>query len=101
MSQTETRAKTGRGAPGRPRSTPTPDATRPYGRELKRIREVLGLTQLEMAAALGFTGPTTISRYERGERQVAEPILRLARTLCHGVEGSAAAGRRERVTSLG
>ena len=70
----------GRGAPGVRRETPTPAATPAYGRELKTIRETLGLTQVALAEALGIRSDS-LSRYERGTRHVPEPTMRLARRL--------------------
>jgi transcriptional regulator with XRE-family HTH domain len=44
------------------------------GRELKKRRALLGLTQKELAERLGVS-PNTVARWERGERQV--PVLLL------------------------
>ena len=52
-----------------------------YAEELKRIRGVLGLTQVEMARVLGVDSGNSVMRYERGFRDVPEPIIRLARQL--------------------
>lgn len=43
----------------------------PIGPNIRRIRELRGLTQLELAHAMGHTGPNaghSISRIESGER---------------------------------
>ena len=51
-----------------------------YGAELRDIREALGITQDALGARLGVNS-MTISRYERGERHVPEPTIRLAREI--------------------
>ena len=48
--------------------------------EIVHIRQQLGWTQDMFAAALGVI-PNTVSRWERGERDVSLPVLRLARRL--------------------
>lgn len=48
--------------------------------ELKRLREQIGLSQPEFAAELGVH-PMTVSRWERGERGIPEPVARLAERL--------------------
>lgn len=63
---------------GRPRME-----TRPLTaaqQEFIQIRHQLGWTQEEFAAALGVI-PNTVSRWERGERDVAPPTLGFARQL--------------------
>jgi transcriptional regulator with XRE-family HTH domain len=55
------------------------------GKKLKQIREILELSQVGMAEALGFptVHPTNISGYETGKREPPYPVLlkyaRLAR----------------------
>jgi repressor LexA len=46
------------------------------GDELKRRREQLGMTQEQLAQALGVA-PNTVARWERGERSIP-PHLALA-----------------------
>lgn len=60
----------------------TPDNAPPEGRpsEMRSIRRALGVTQAQMAARLGVD-QNTVARWERGERSVSEPAIRLARTL--------------------
>lgn len=48
------------------------------GVELRRIRKRLRLTQVELAALVGVT-PTTVARWERGERRISESIARLVK----------------------
>jgi transcriptional regulator with XRE-family HTH domain len=50
---------------------------------MREIRTALGLTQVEMAEKLGVRSDT-VSRYERGDRHVPEPTLRLAESLLSG-----------------
>jgi transcriptional regulator with XRE-family HTH domain len=51
------------------------------GEELRAWRTLLGMTQRELAAALGVT-PNTVARWERGELRVARPaMVRAALTL--------------------
>ena len=45
-------------------------------RDLKRIRQQLGLTQQELADQLGV-GRVTVTRWELGLRSISEPIARL------------------------
>ena len=47
------------------------------GKKLKQIREVLELSQVGMAEALGFPSvyPTNISGYETGKREPPYPVL--------------------------
>jgi DNA-binding transcriptional regulator YiaG len=49
-------------------------------RELKRIRQRLGVTQKGLAAHVGVTG-NTIARWERGEVPIGPVATRLLRTL--------------------
>ena len=46
------------------------------GAALRRQRKVLGLTQKELAQAVGMTS-TSIARYERNEVGIPEPVARL------------------------
>jgi transcriptional regulator with XRE-family HTH domain len=60
------------------------------GKELKRIRLQLGLTQDEMAKMVGLSAGRVISRYERGDRQVTPMLAILARHLagdCQTIAG--------------
>ncbi len=50
------------------------------GRELKGIRVRLGLTQAQLAEAVGVT-PNTVARWERSEISISEPIARLVRKI--------------------
>ena len=50
------------------------------GEEFRRIRERLGLTQVEMAEQLGIHS-NSLARLERGERAISEPIARLVTLL--------------------
>lgn len=47
------------------------------GKKLKQIREILELSQVGMAEALGFPTvyPTNISGYENGKREPPYPVL--------------------------
>lgn len=47
------------------------------GKKLKQIREILELSQVGMADALGFptVHPTNISGYETGKREPPYPVL--------------------------
>ncbi|MDO8474593.1 MAG: helix-turn-helix domain-containing protein [Candidatus Rokubacteria bacterium] len=44
--------------------------------ELRRIRAEMGLTQTELAEALGVHR-VTVARWETGERGIPEPVARL------------------------
>lgn len=46
------------------------------GAALRKQRKVLGMTQVELAHALGVTG-NTIARWERDEVGIPEPAARL------------------------
>lgn len=46
--------------------------------EIRRIRKKLGLTQVEAGELVGV-GKVAFSRYERGETQAPEPLVRLLR----------------------
>ena len=63
------------------------------GRELKRIRHRLGLTQVEMAKRLGLH-PNTLARQERGEIGISVPVGRLAQVFYQSARGSKGSQRR-------
>jgi transcriptional regulator with XRE-family HTH domain len=46
------------------------------GMALRKRRKQLGMTQLELAAALGVA-TNTVARYERDESGIPEPVARL------------------------
>jgi DNA-binding transcriptional regulator YiaG len=48
--------------------------------DVQRLRRRLGLTQVTLAARLGVH-PLTVSRWERGQVRVTEPMARLLRLL--------------------
>ena len=50
------------------------------GTDVQRLRWKLGLTQAELAARLGVHA-LTVSRWERGQVRVTEPMARLLRLL--------------------
>ena len=50
------------------------------GTEVRRLRRRLGLTQAQLAARLGVH-KLTVSRWERGQVRVTEPMSRLLRLL--------------------
>jgi transcriptional regulator with XRE-family HTH domain len=54
------------------------------GKELKRIRLQLGLTQEGMARVVGASDGNAISRYERGDRRISRSMAILARHLAAG-----------------
>jgi transcriptional regulator with XRE-family HTH domain len=54
------------------------------GKELRRIRLQLGLTQEGMAKMVGVADGTVISRYERGSRKVSPMLAIIARHLAAG-----------------
>lgn len=52
------------------------------GNEMKAIRELLGMTELQLARAIGYTGTdrnddTRIREYERGKKKIPLYIARL------------------------
>jgi transcriptional regulator with XRE-family HTH domain len=53
------------------------------GKELLALREKLGWTQVQMAAAVLVT-PNTVARWERGERTISEPMAKLIETVYLG-----------------
>ena len=50
------------------------------GADLKKKREELGLTQVELARHLGVQ-PMTISRWERGQEKIEKLVVRAMRDL--------------------
>ena len=50
------------------------------GKELKQIRQRLGLTQVELAEQLGVTA-NTVARWERDEVSIREPLARLIQVM--------------------
>ncbi len=50
------------------------------GKELRKHREELGLSQAGLAEAVGIT-PNAIALAERGERGIGEPLARLVKML--------------------
>src|SRR5439155_23665760 len=66
------------------------------GDELRRLREAAGLTQAELAERLGTT-VTSVSRWETGQRRIAEPIARFVRLVLAqgGHETSPGRSRRD------
>jgi len=48
------------------------------GAEVRRVRQRLGLTQVQLAAKLGVT-ENTLARWERGSVGIGEPVARLIR----------------------
>jgi transcriptional regulator with XRE-family HTH domain len=56
------------------------------GRELKRIRLGLGLTQTDMARQIGVADGNSVSRLERGDRAISATLAILARHLAAGCQ---------------
>lgn len=59
------------------------------GPELRTIRRRLGLTQSELAQALGIEGRyprIAIGRYERGECKIPGPVARLVERIAADLE---------------
>ena len=50
------------------------------GADLRQERKKLGMTQKELAQALGVA-PNTVARYERDESGIPEPVARLVMLL--------------------
>ncbi|MFQ5849223.1 MAG: helix-turn-helix domain-containing protein [Candidatus Binatia bacterium] len=50
------------------------------GKELKRIRKQLGMTQAQLAEALGVSA-NSVARQERGEIGIREPVAKLVKIL--------------------
>jgi transcriptional regulator with XRE-family HTH domain len=50
------------------------------GKQLRRVRKRLGLTQAQFAAQIGIA-PNSLARLERDERTITEPLARLVRML--------------------
>ena len=50
------------------------------GKELRVMRKRLGWTQVEMAKALRSTA-NTVARWERGERNITEPMAKFIETV--------------------
>ena len=63
------------------------------GVELRRLREVLGLTQAGLAEAVGVTS-NAIALAERGERGISEPLARLVKMLVRVHKGELVPKRR-------
>jgi transcriptional regulator with XRE-family HTH domain len=61
--------------------------------ELHKFRKVLGLTQAELAKAVGVT-PNAIALAERGERGISEPLARLVKMLVQVHTGELVPKRR-------
>lgn len=53
------------------------------GKELKKIRKRLGVTQVQLADLVGVQS-NSVARWERDERGISEPIARLILTLTPG-----------------
>lgn len=49
-------------------------------KDLKRIRQKLGLTQKELAERLGVT-LVTVGRWEAGMRKISEPVAKLVKMI--------------------
>ena len=57
-------------------------ANETIGRKLKKIRKLKGLTQEQLAEALGYSGKSVISHIEKGDADMTyEKMLLLLRTL--------------------
>ena len=63
------------------------------GKELRRIRKRLGLTQATLAEQLAVTS-TTVARWERDEVPIREPMARLIRLLAETKSKPKTKGRR-------
>ncbi len=50
------------------------------GKELRRIRKQLELTQVQLAEELGIH-PNSVARQERGEIGISEPVARLVKMI--------------------
>lgn len=64
-----------------------------HGKELRKLRMVLGLTQAKLAEAVGVT-TNAIALAERGERGISEPLARLVKMLVQVHTRQLVPGRR-------
>lgn len=63
-------------------SNASPNLGTTFSRNLKRARKEAGLTQLQLANALGGQDPMAVSRWERG---VSRPVDENLIALCHAL----------------
>lgn len=61
--------------------------------ELRRIRKRIGMTQAELAAALGVW-QVTVARWEAGMRSISEPTARLIERIAKEVKPKKATKRK-------
>jgi len=57
----------------------------PFGKALKRLRDITGLTQNELGKLLGITG-VTINNYEHGYRKNPEPDFVVSVATCFDIK---------------